>query len=360
LKEPAVANGTNRPAPGATLADVARQAGVSTATAARALGGYGSVSKAARERVSEAAQTLGYQRNELAATMITGRSNTVGLVVADIGNPFFAAVARGVSDVARAAGYEVVLVNTDEDVLTERSAVQVLVSKRVDGVIVAPASPVEVDHLAATQRAGCPVVLLDRQVEGLDADIVLVDNLGASSDVTRRLLSAGHERIAMVTGGASSAEQATLDRPSVSTARDRVDGYLATLADAGVAEPAAYLRTGAYSRQLAEQLTIQLLRLPQPPTAVFASDSVVALGVLKALRDANAEIPGEVSLVTFDDADWTAVVAPAISVVAQPAQELGRCAAEVLLERVAGAAYPPRSHVKPTSFVSRDSIAPPL
>jgi len=354
-----VANGSNRSGAGATLADVARRAGVSTATAARALGGYGSVSKTARERVTEAAHALGYQRNELAATMITGRSNTVGLVVADIGNPFFAAVARGVSDVARAAGYEVVLVNTDEDVVTERSAVQVLVSKRVDGVIVAPASPVDVDHLAATQRAGCPVVLLDRQVEGLETDVVLVDNLGASRDVTQRLLSAGHERIAMVTGGSSSVDQAVLDRPSVSTARDRVDGYLATLADAGVAEPAAYLRTGAHTRQLAEALTTKLLSLPQPPTAVFASDSVVALGVLKALRDANAEIPRQVSLVTFDDADWTAVVAPAISVVAQPAQELGRCAAEVLLERVAGADYPVRSHVKPTSFVSRDSIAPP-
>jgi LacI family transcriptional regulator len=352
-------NGSNRPGSKATLADVARSAGVSTATAARALGGYGSVSGAARQRVTEAAEALGYQRNELAATMITGRSNTVGLVVADIENPFFAAAARGVSDVARAAGYEVVLVNTDEDVVTERSAVQVLFSKRVDGVIVAPASPVDVEHLAATQRAGCPVVLLDRQVEGLEADVVLVDNLGASSDVTQRLLAAGHERIAMVTGGAGSADQASLERPSVSTARDRVDGYLATLTDAGVAEPAAYLRTGAHNRHLAERLTTQLLRLPQPPTAVFASDSVVALGVLKALRDADAKIPREVSLVTFDDADWTAVVAPAISVVAQPAQELGRCAAEVLLERVGGADYPARSYVKSTSFVSRDSIGPP-
>src|SRR3954470_6261836 len=174
-----MANGPNMPGSKATLADVARSAGVSTATAARALGGYGSVSGTARQRVNEAAQALGYQRNELAATMITGRSNTVGLVVADIENPFFAAAARGVSDVARAAGYEVVLVNTDEDVVTERSAVQVLFSKRVDGVIVAPASPVDVEHLAATQRAGCPVVLLDRQGGGLGGDAVLGENLGA-------------------------------------------------------------------------------------------------------------------------------------------------------------------------------------
>jgi LacI family transcriptional regulator len=354
-----VANGSHRSGSKATLTDVARKAGVSTATAARALGGYGSVSEAARERVTEAAQDLGYQRNELAATMITGRSNTVGLVVADIENPFFAAAARGVSDVARAAGYEVVLVNTDEDVETERSAVRVLVSKRLDGIIVAPASPVDVEHLVATQRAGCPMVLLDRQVQGFDADVVLVDNLGASKDVTKRLLAAGHERVAMVTGGASSADQETLDRPSVSTARDRVDGYLATLAEAGIPEPATYLRTGAHTRHLAEQLTTELLRLPQPPTAVFATDSVVALGVLKALRDANVEIPEAISLVAFDDADWTGVVAPAISVVAQPAQELGRCAAEVLLERVAGADYPARRHVMTTSFVSRDSIAPP-
>jgi LacI family transcriptional regulator len=346
--------------PTATIADVARAAGVSTATAARALGGYGSVSDVALRRVTEAAQRLGYQRNELAATMVTGRSNTVAFVVADIENPFFAAAARGVSDVARASGYEVLLVNTDEDVEVERSAVRVLVSKRVDGVIVAPASPVDVTHLAATQRSGCPVVLLDRQVQGLDADVVAVDNVAAARDVVERLIAAGHRRIAMVTGGASSADQENLETPSGSTGRDRVDGYLGALADAGVAQPAAYLRSGAHTRLLAEGLTRGLLQLAQPPTAVFASNSVVAIGVLKALREARVEIPRRISVVTFDDADWTEVVAPAISVVAQPAHELGRCAADVLLERIDGAQSPPRRHVMATRFLGRDSISGPF
>jgi LacI family transcriptional regulator len=354
-----VAHQSPRSVPTATIADVARAAGVSTATAARALGGYGSVSAGARERVTEAARRLGYQRNELAAAMITGRSNTVAFVVADIENSYFAAAARGVSDVARAAGYELLLVNTDEDVAVERSALAVLVSKRVDGVIVAPASPVDVAHLAAVQQTGCPVVLLDRRVQGVDADVVLVDNLAAARDVVERLLAAGHRRIAMVTGGASSADQERLGSPSGSTGRDRVDGYLGALADAGVPDPGEYLRTGAHSRALAEQRTRELLELPSPPTAVFASNSVVAIGVLKALRDARVEIPQQISLVSFDDADWTGVVAPAISVVAQPAQELGRCAAEVLVARMRGAAGAPRSYVRATEFVSRDSVAGP-
>src|SRR3954453_15669199 len=152
-----------------TIPDVARRAGVSTATAARALGGYGAVSDVAREAVLAAAEEIGYQRNELARAMITGRTNTIGLVIADIENPFFAGAARGVSDAARAAGYEVILTNTDEDPEVERSAVRLLQAKRGDGILIAPTSP-DGDHLASTAQSGCPVVLFDRRVEHLDVD----------------------------------------------------------------------------------------------------------------------------------------------------------------------------------------------
>ena len=342
-----------------TLRDVAQRAGVSTATAARALGAYGAVSDSARQRVLSAAAELGYARNELARTMITGQSNTIGLVVADVENPFFSATARGVFDAARAAGYEVVLTNTDEDLEAERSAVKVLLAKRVDGIIVAPASPVDVDHLVTAQESGCPVVLLDRRVRDFQADAVLVDSYRAARDVVGRLLDAGHRRIAMVTGASDATGESPSGEPNLSTGRDRVNGYLAALREAGVARPNAYLRTGAGDLEQARALTADLLALEAPPTAVFASDSRVALGVLKAIREAGVEMPGQMSLVAFDDADWTSVVAPPVSVVAQPVHELGRRAAEVLLARVNGDSAPLREHVMQTSFVARQSIAPP-
>jgi LacI family transcriptional regulator len=340
-----------------TIPDVARKAGVSTATAARALGGYGAVSESAREAVLRAAEELGYRRNDLARAMITGRTHTLGLVIADIENPFFARAARGVSDAARAAGYEVVLTNTDEDPDVERSSVRVLLSRRVDGLIVAPTSPAA-DHLAAAAESGCPVVLLDRRLDGFAADTVLVDNVAAARGVVERLLAAGHSRIAMVTGGSRPAERRNRSM-SISTGDDRVDGYVAALAHAGTARPETYLRTGAHTPELACRLMTELIALPDRPTAVFASDSRVALGVLKAIREAGLEVPREISMVGFDDADWTSVVNPPISVVAQPTYELGRRAAEMLIARLSGDETPPRVNVMATDFLSRRSVAPP-
>jgi LacI family transcriptional regulator len=347
--------GTNGGSP--TIPDVARRAGVSTATAARALGGYGAVSEASRSAVLAAAEELGYRRNDLAAAMITGRTQTIGLVIADIENPFFAGAVRGVSDAARAAGYDVVLTNTDEDPDVERSSVKVLLSRRVDGIVVAPTS-LETDHLTGAVAAGCPVVLLDRRLESFPADTVLVDNAAAARDVVRRLLEVGHRRIAMVTGGTSSDEPVT-ERLNVSTGRDRVDGYLAALTEAGVAQPKAYLRSGAHNPELACRLMADLLDRPEPPTAVFASDSRVALGVLRAIREAGLAIPSDISMVSFDDADWTSVVNPAISVVAQPTYTLGRLAAERLLARIAGDESPPELHMMSTDFIARNSVGPP-
>src|SRR4051794_3427703 len=174
-----VAKGAGNGSP--TIPDVARRAGVSTATAARALGGYGAVSESAREAVLAAAEELGYQRNDLARAMITGRTNTIGLVIADIENPFFARAARGVSDAARVAGYEVILTNTDEDAAVERSNVQLLQAKRVDGLLVAPTSA-DGTHLAGVAQGGCPVVLFDRRGGGPHPHTVPVPNAPPGGD----------------------------------------------------------------------------------------------------------------------------------------------------------------------------------
>ncbi|WP_130011236.1 LacI family DNA-binding transcriptional regulator [Serinicoccus sediminis] len=341
-----------------SIPQVAQAAGVSTATAGRALGGYGSVSQEARERVLAAAAELGYQRNDLARAIITGRSDTIGLVVADIENPFFAAAVRGVSDAARAGGYEVLLANTDEDPARERSAVDVLLAKRVDGLIVAPTAG-SAEHLVHAQRSGCPVVLLDRRAEGVELDTVLVDNDRASADVVAHLIRAGHQRIALVTGGMRAADPVASDQTGVSTGRDRVEGFLRGMRDADIPQPERYLRTAAGTPERAYAATRDLLAAAEPPTALFASDNRVALGVLRAVREASLRVPDDISLVAFDDADWTRVVTPAITVVSQPAQALGQRAGELLIARMAGSEDPPHSELMPTTFVERESVAAP-
>ena len=197
----------------ATIPDVARQAGVSTATAARALGGYGSVSSTTRERVLAVAEELGYRPNSLARSMITGSTQTLGVVLSDIENSFFHRALRGVADTARARGYEVLLANTDEDLEAERKAVSVLAERRVDGLIVCPTDDGDHAHLEAVISSGIPVVLLDRRVSGLHADTVGIDNRKAARDATTRLVEQGHRRIGILTGGTPAAVGRRLSTP---------------------------------------------------------------------------------------------------------------------------------------------------
>jgi LacI family transcriptional regulator len=342
-----------------TIPDVARVAGVSTATAGRALGGYGPVSDRARARVLAAAEQLGYRANSLARSMITGTTSTLGVVIGDIENPFFAGATRGVIDVARGEGFEVVVANTDEDVSAEQAAVKVFLEKRVDGLILAPASVSERDHLAGIRATGTQLVLLDRELPGVEADTVAIDNQGAASDAVRRLVDAGHTRVAMVTGAnpAQGAEDGAV--VATATSAGRIEGYRAALAAAGVEPDPRYLRVGSYHQHGAREQTRLLLGLRPRPTAIFATDSVLALGVLEELQAHQLEVPGQVSVVGFDDASWTAVVRPGLSVVAQPINELGALAASRLIARIRGDASAPRRHRLPTTFVTRDSIARP-
>ena len=351
-----------------TIPDVARAAGVSTATAGRALGGYGPVSDDARNRVLAAAERLGYRANSLARSMITGTTTTVAVVVADIENPFFAQATRGVVDVARAEGFAVILANTDEDVSAERAAVKVFLEKRVDGLIVAPASSSQQDHLAAIQETGAHLVLLDRGSPEIAADAVVIDNHGAAHDAVRRLIAAGHRRIAIVTGASAVEwdEDGALLHP-IATAADRIAGYRRALVEAGIEPDPRYLQIAAIhqatdrdQRHVAREQARALLAMRSRPTAIFALDSVLALGVLEGVQHSGLEIPDQVSVVGFDDADWATVVRPQVSVVSQPINEMGALAARRLIERIRGDAAAPKRHVLPTTFIARDSVARPL
>ena len=349
----------------ATIHDVARLADVSTATAARALGGYGSVRPTTHERVLTAAASLGYRPNGLARSMITGTTHTLGVVLADIENPFFYRALRGITDTARSRGYEVVLTNTDEDADIERQALTTLIERRVDGLIVCPAEGGDRAHLSDAIASGLPVVLLDRYVSGLGVDMVGLDNRRAAADATRCLIRHGHTRIAIVTGGRDPVLPAptqrdlrSLQRSAVTTPA-RASGFRDAMVAAGLALRPEYLSASGFHRDDAAAATEALMNLPQPPTAILAFDSVLSLGVLLALHRMGKRCPDEVSILGFDDAEWAEVVSPPLSVVRQPVYEIGSKACTLLLDRIGGNGRRPSQHRLRGELIERNSIAPP-
>ncbi|EIM25863.1 LacI family DNA-binding transcriptional regulator [Microvirga lotononidis] len=352
----------NRTAPKrlVTLQDVARAAGVSKATAARVLGSYGTASPEMREKVLTAARSLGYQPNELARSMTTGRSRTIGVIVGDIENPYFGQAVRGISDVARAAGFDVILANSGEEVEKEQAAIQVLLGKRVDGLIVTPASMSHIQHLEGVQRSGRPLVLLDRAVPKLKVDSVVTDDRAAAAAATRMLIEAGHRHISYITATAS--DDPIYKGPhqiSLTTVMDRIDGFLAASAEAGIERPEQYIRLGATRQGGSGRIIADLLSTPHRPTAILASDNVVGLEAFKVIRAMGMSIPDDISLVAFHDADWTSVTSPPITVIAQPVYDLGMESAQILIKRINSAAGTPKRIMLATKLIERQSVGAP-
>jgi LacI family transcriptional regulator len=356
-----------RPARRPTVADVARRAGVSVATAGRVLGGYGNVSADRRAGVEAAAAELGYAPNSVARSMRSGGSRSIGFVAVDIANPFFALAMRGVADVAHEEGYETIVLNTDDDLDLERSAVRVLLEKQVEGIVVSPTSVTEVEHLRTAQHRGVPVVLLDRHSPVLQADSVVIDNQQAAADAVGHLLSAGHRRIGVLVS-IDAAERPELvevagrfevrgpARPSV----ERLRGYIRTVQEHGLRVRPELVRLTPLSDRLhAEQSVADLFAGPAAPTALFATDNVATQTAYATARRLDRSIPDQLSLVGFDDADWTVLVSPAVTVLAQSPRQMGRAAAQRLFARINGDERSPTMTVVPTELMVRDSVAKP-
>ena len=340
------------PSHGSPTFDVAREAGVSRAPAARALGGYGSVSEEARSRVESAAERLGYSVNSVARSMVTGQTMTLGVLIADVSNPFFARVIRGFTDGARQAGYDVVIVNTDETVETEVHGLELLTEERVDGILVAPASAGAGEHLTTAVARGQALIQVDRFIPGLDTDVVVVDNYESSLRAVRWVIASGHSRIAapiLRTSGRSGHGNL------ISTMQERHQGYRDAMAEAGLPVPEIYVPS-AHGRAEVRAVVTEMLARPERPTALFGLDDSFTLGIIDAVYASDLLIPDQVSVFGFDDTDWTTVVRPPLSVIAQPAYDLGACAAQTLLRRIQAPDAPRQTQVLPTTWIERDSV----
>ncbi|RAX14932.1 LacI family DNA-binding transcriptional regulator [Pseudarthrobacter sp. AG30] len=337
------------------LADVARVAGVSRATAARALGGYGSVRPDLAAMVEAAAETLGYRGNALARSVSSGRSNTIGVVISDIENPHFARAVRGITDTAQLSGFDVILANTDEKLAAERAAVDVFLAKRVDGLIVASTSRSDSAHLLEVVKMKRPLVLFDEKPDNIQADWVGTNSYADAKQVVKYLTARGHRKIAFISATTKTPTELEAGFPlPVSTIADRVRAIREESADESISYE---FLTTAMSSQRTHDVVSELVSRRDRPTALIASYSKLALPAFQAIRELGLSIPRDISLICLDDADWMGVSAPEVSAIAVPAYDLGAKAASVLIDRIRGTSTDVTDHLLPSRFIERASVA---
>lgn len=340
-----------------TIRDIAASANVSKATVSRYLNGTLTLPQETRRRVDAAVLALNYRQNSLARRLSIGSSETIGLVIPDVANPFFAELADAVEETASAGGFGLALCITRNQLAREALYLGWLDTQHLDGLILATNRP---DDGSLKRLIGkrSNIVLIDEDVPGAQVPKVFVDNVAGGYLATRHLLDCGHTRIAHVTG-----PQALL------TVRERLAGYRRALDEARVPFDASLVLFGAYDRSFGQAAAAQLIARAEMPTAVFASSDYLAVGMLETLRDRGLDVPGDMSIVGFDDMEFASLLMPPITTLRQSARELGRAGTAILLAMLAGRAAataaapaaPPGApvHRLPVRLIERASVAPP-
>lgn len=330
-----------------TIQDVAKRAGVAPITVSRFINNSGYCSPQTGARIEAAIAELGYVPNRLASGLRSKRTNVLALVLTDITNPFFTTIARGVEDAASDAGYAVIFCNTDESGAEEQKYLRMLIEQRVDGIILVPAQSTR-DSAAFIQEHNIPVVILDRRVPGIEADVVRCDSEGGAYELTRLLILQGHRHIAMLSGP-----------QNVSTFEDRLAGCRKALQEAGLAYSAEQVHYGPLTQASGYEMACRVMDSAPRPTALFAANNFITFGALKAMRDLGLRVPEDVALVGFDDLPPALITFPFLTVAAQPAYDMGRKATEILLNRLSGeTAEPFREVVFPAEIIIRQSTGP--
>lgn len=302
--------------------DIAREADVSTATVSRVLNNKTNVSPELRARVLAAVRQLGYEPNVLARSLRVRQTLTIGTLVSDITNPFFAEVVRGIEDSAHQQGFSLILCNSEEDPEKERNYLRLLRSKRVDGIIFSVSGPDHRDVLR-TIESGIPVVFADRRHDAVSADAVLTRNAEGARQAVLHLAWHGYRRIAIIAGPTA-----------LTTGAERLAGYRQAIEEAGLPFHEELIKVSDFSLEGGRRAASELLQLDSPPDAIFASNNLMTTGALQVLNEQGIRIPQQVGVIGFDDMPWAALLTPPLTVVAQPAYELGVAAANLLFQRL--------------------------
>jgi LacI family transcriptional regulator len=334
----------------ATIRDVAKLANVSLGTVSKVINGKGRVRPKLVQTVQSAMEALDYHPNQVARSLKVRQTQTIGVLVSDVTNPFFTGVMRGIEGEARVNGYAVIFCDSNEDAALERANLDTLFSRRADGALIIPTHAHTAEDYLVRRRL--PLVFIDRIPPSFMGSAVVADNLGAAYEATHHFIDLGHERIAIITG--------TL---SLSNGLDRLEGFRKALQQAGLPLHADYLQQGDFLLASGYQCGLNLLRLPVPPTAILCCSNRMTLGLMRAMRELGVPCPGRVSILGFDDFDWAENLNPRLTTVVQPVLEMGKQAMQMLLRRMSafkeGVYGPEERVVLKTELRVRDSTAPP-
>lgn len=330
-----------------SITDVAKLAEVSTATVSRVINEIGNVKPALRDRVLGAIEELGYEPSGIARNMRNQSKRTIGLVISDIQNPFFTDMVRAIEESAYEQKYTVLLGSSANKVKREQLYLNLLAQERVAGVVIVP---LDSDPAHFKFRRNLPMVFLDRLVEGVDADAVLLDNNRGGAMGAEHLIGHGHRRIGLV---AAPAAQGAVD--------ERQEGFCNALARAGIDQDPKLIQWGNDVKEAGGyNATMQLLAAKPRPTALFAVNNVRTLGMLRAIHDSGLRVPEDISLIGFDDSPWLSLLSPPLTTISQPIYEMANEAVRLLMRRIESEGEPPQvvARMSPT-LIKRESVASP-
>jgi LacI family transcriptional regulator len=330
----------------ATIREVAESAGVSYATVSHVINNTRLVSQETRERVLTAMTALNYRPNALARSLRQGKTNTIGLVLPDSANPFFAEISRSIEDEAFKKGYSVFLCNTELDTERELFYVDVLSKKQVDGIIFVAAGD-QADSLDLLLQRNMPVVMIDRNVPNVEVDAVLTDNQLGGYLATRHLLDLGHKRIACIAGPSS-----------ITPSAERFIGYRKALEEAGLLFDENLVIRGDYHAQSGMEITHSILKMNPRPTAIFALNDLMALGALRAAAEAGYSVPKDLAVIGYDDLEIARFTNPPLTTIAQPKKEVGVQAINLLVDRISRKSGPPSRLLLAPELIIRRSTQP--
>lgn len=325
-----------------TIKDIAQIAGVSPSTVSRALNDSPLIREETKARIREIAAALGYERNELARGLVKGASGALGLLVPDITNPFFAEITKGVEEVARERGFGVVLCTTENEPAREEEYIKLLRRKRVDGLVIATAT-LDDPHLLELQRFRIPFVLVSRLAEKVEAPFVVVDDRKGGRLAVEHLVSLGHKKIGFIGGPAN-----------VHSSLERMQAYREVLAEYKLPFYRKWVTFASFTQEAGRTIGKVMLSAKDRPTAIFAANDLIALGVMEAAEDLGLRIPEDLSLVGYNNIAYAALPRIQLTTVAQPMREMGRIAAEFVIDVLEGKREPRLSlRLEPTLIIRR-------
>ncbi len=330
-----------------TLKTIAKIVGCSDTTVSRVLNGKAAqyrISQKKADEIRSVAQELNFSPNALARSLRTRQTLTIGLVIPDISNPFFASIARYVERECRKIGYSVILADTEESTELEIESISVLKSRHIDGMIISPVGQ-SVEHLEALYAEGVPIVVIDRYVEGSILPFVVSDNYNGAKCAVRHFIDRGHRIIACIQG-----------LPYTSPNTDRIKGYRDALEQSGIAFDDTLIVGDSFGEENGYLETKLLLKRTPQPTAIFAVSNLISLGALKALKEEHVSIPDDISIVAFDEQPYHNYLATPMTTIAQPIADMGQIAIKMLYKQIKSDTKVDHGIVLPTHLLVRQSV----